>query len=281
MSHAVGGTSTAGCREGKRSPDDVLRTQRGAAISRGQPEPPPQLKQRINEAITASRVRLVGPAGEQIGVVPLREALNAAREAGLDLVEVAAGADPPVCKILDHGKWQYVQMKKQREARKMQKVVEIKEIRLRPKTHDHDTGVKIKRAIKFLEDGMKVKVRIQFRGREITHPEIALELLTEVAEQLAVAGEVEQQPSLEGRSMLMVLAPRRDLGKTDGRPARTAPVKLVAPDMPEPEPAPARGGAARKGAAAGTPVAAEAPAAEAPAAESPAATGDGGGAGGA
>lgn len=197
--------------------------------------------------------------------MPLREALNAAREAGLDLVEVAAGADPPVCKILDHGKWQYVQMKKQREARKMQKVVEIKEIRLRPKTHDHDTGVKIKRAIKFLEDGMKVKVRIQFRGREITHPEIALELLTEVAEQLAVAGEVEQQPSLEGRSMLMVLAPRRDLGKADGRPARTPAVKLVAPAMPEPEPAPARGGSGRKSAApAAAPAAAEAPAAEAP-----------------
>lgn len=223
--------------------------------------------------------------------MPLREALNAAREAGLDLVEVAAGADPPVCKILDHGKWQYVQMKKQREARKMQKVVEIKEIRLRPKTHDHDTGVKIKRAIKFLEDGMKVKVRIQFRGREITHPEIALELLTEVAEQLAVAGEVEQQPSLEGRSMLMVLAPRRDLGKADGRPARTTPVKLVAPAMPEPEPAPARGGSGRKAAApAAATAAADAPVAEAPpvaeatpAAEAPpaaAAAGDGEGADG-
>jgi len=166
-----------------------------------------------------------------------------AREAGLDLVEVAAGADPPVCKILDHGKWQYVQMKKQREARKMQKVVEIKEIRLRPKTHDHDTGVKIKRAIKFLDEGMKVKVRIQFRGREITHPEIALELLTEVAEQLAGVGEVEQHPSLEGRSMLMVVAPRRDAGKTEGRPVRIAPVRLIAPAMPDVEaPAPRGGG---------------------------------------
>lgn len=180
-----------------------------------------------------------------------------AREAGLDLVEVAAGADPPVCKILDHGKWQYVQMKKQREARKMQKVVEIKEIRLRPKTHEHDTGVKIKRAIKFLEEGMKVKVRIQFRGREITHPEIALELLTEVAEQLAVAGEVEQQPSLEGRSMLMVVGPRRDAGKTDGRPVRTTPVRLVAPPMPAVE-APAPRGGAGKGAKAAGPVATEA-----------------------
>lgn len=170
-----------------------------------------------------------------------------AREAGLDLVEVAAGADPPVCKILDHGKWQYVQMKKQREARKMQKVVEIKEIRLRPKTHDHDTGVKIKRAIKFLEEGMKVKVRIQFRGREITHPEIALELLTEVAEHLAVVGEVEQHPSLEGRSMLMVVAPRRDAGKADGRPVRPAPVRLIAPAMPDVE-APAPRGGAGKGA---------------------------------
>lgn len=198
-------------------------------------------------------MRLVGPEGEQVGVVPIREALNMAREAGLDLVEVAAGADPPVCKILDHGKWQYVQMKKQREARKMQKVVEIKEIRLRPKTHDHDTGVKVKRAIKFLEEGMKVKVRIQFRGREITHPEIALELLTEVAEQLAVAGEVEQQPSLEGRSMLMVIAPRTGAGKIEGRPVRVAPVRLVAPPMPAIEAPPPRGGSGRAAAAVAAP----------------------------
>lgn len=211
--------------------------------------------------------------------MPLREALNMAREAGLDLVEVAAGADPPVCKILDHGKWLYVQMKKQREARKMQKVVEIKEIRLRPKTHDHDTGVKVKRAIKFLEEGMKVKVRIQFRGREITHPEIALELLTEVAEQLSVVGEVEQQPSLEGRSMLMVIGPRLGAGKADGRPVRTAPVRLVAPPMPPAEaPAPRGGGRSAAVAAPVEAVAAEAVAAP-DGAEIVAASGDGDGAG--
>lgn len=228
---------------------------------------------------------MVGPEGEQIGVVPLREALNMAREAGLDLVEVAAGADPPVCKILDHGKWLYVQMKKQREARKMQKVVEIKEIRLRPKTHEHDTGVKVKRAIKFLEEGMKVKVRIQFRGREITHPEIALELLTEVAEQLSVVGEVEQQPSLEGRSMLMVIGPRLGAGKTDGRPVRIAPVRLVAPPMPPVEAPAPRGGAGRSAAVAAPVEAVPMEAAEAVAAtdgagaEVVAAAGDGDGAG--
>ena len=135
-------------------------------------------------------------------------ALNAAREQGLDLVEVAPNAKPPVCKILDYGKFQYLQMKKQREARKTQKSVEIKEIRLRPKTDDYHAGFKIKRARRFLDEGMKVKVRIQFRGREISHPEIALEQLQEVAEELSDIAEVEQRPNLDGRSMLMVLAPK-------------------------------------------------------------------------
>jgi len=153
-------------------------------------------------------VRVVDVEGEQLGILPLLEALNAAREQGLDLVEVAPGADPPVCRILDFGKWQYEQEKRSREARKQQKATEVKEIRLRPKTSDHHAAFKIKRARKFLEEGMKVKVRIQFRGREITHPEIAIEQLKEVAEQLADIGEVEQHPDLEGRSMLMVVAPR-------------------------------------------------------------------------
>ena len=143
-----------------------------------------------------------------MGVVGIREAVNAARETGLDLVEVAPGANPPVCKILDYGKYMYEQEKKQREARKQQKHQEIKEIRLRPKTHDYHADFKIKRARRFLTDGMKVKVRILFRAREITHPEIALEQLNEVAEALSEVGEVEQRPNMDGRTMLMVLAPK-------------------------------------------------------------------------
>lgn len=138
----------------------------------------------------------------------LREALNASRERGLDLVEVAPTADPPVCKILDWGKFQYLQMKKQREARRSQRLTEMKEIRLRPKTDDYHAGFKIKQARRFLQEGMKVKVRIQFRGREITHPEIAMQQLEEVVEALSDIAEVEQSANLEGRSMLLVLAPK-------------------------------------------------------------------------
>jgi translation initiation factor IF-3 len=153
-------------------------------------------------------VRLIDDEGQQLGVVPLRDAINAARERGLDLVEVAPAANPPVCKILDYGKYQYLQMKKQREARRSQKNTEIKEIRIRPKTDDYHIGFKLRNARRFLAEGNKVKVRIQFRGREITHPEIGLEQLKEVAEALDDIAQVEQQPNMDGRTMLMVLAPR-------------------------------------------------------------------------
>jgi len=152
-------------------------------------------------------VRVVDDEGEQLGILSLRDALNAAREKGLDLVEVAPNASPPVCRILDYGKWQYAQERRQREARRGQKTVEVKEIRLRPKTSEHHTGFKVERARRFLSKGMKVKVKVQFRGREITHPEIALEQLKEVAGLLADVAVVEQHPDLDGRSMLMVLAP--------------------------------------------------------------------------
>ena len=153
-------------------------------------------------------MRLIDSDGEQLGVVSLRDALNAARERGLDLVEVAPNANPPVCKILDYGKFQYIQMKKQREARKAQKSTEVKEVRLRPKTDIYHIGFKLKRARRFLGEGMKVKVRIQFRGREITHPEIGLEKLQEVAEALSDVAQIEQTPDMEGRSLLMVLSPK-------------------------------------------------------------------------
>jgi translation initiation factor IF-3 len=164
---------------------------------------------RINEAIRAREVRLITETGENVGVVSLREALARAEEAELDLVEVAPNAEPPVCKIMDFGKFQYQQAKKEREARKQQKQVEIKEIRLRPKTTEHHLSFKVRDARRWLEDGNKVRVRIRFRGREITYPEIARQALMEIAKDLQDIAVVEQEPGMEGRTMLMVLAPTK------------------------------------------------------------------------
>lgn len=150
---------------------------------------------------------MIGPNSENIGVVSIEEALRIAREAELDLVEVAPTADPPVCRVMDFGKFIYERAKKEREARKAQTKIEIKEIRLRPKTNEHHRYLKVRDARRWLEAGMKVKVRVRFRGREITYPEIALEDLKQVAEELSDLAVVEQSPMLEGRTMLMVLAP--------------------------------------------------------------------------
>jgi len=150
---------------------------------------------------------LIGPKGENVGVVSIEDALRIARDAELDLVEVAPNSDPPVCRVMDFGKFIYERAKKEREARKAQTKIEVKEIRLRPKTNEHHRDLKVRDARRWLEDGMKVKVRIRFRGREITYPEIALSDLKEVAESLADIAIVEQAPALEGRTMLMVLAP--------------------------------------------------------------------------
>lgn len=137
----------------------------------------------------------------------LSEALAIARGRELDLVEVSPAADPPVARVMDYGKFLYQQAKRDREARKAQKQIEVKEIRLRPKTTDHHKGFKTRDARRWLEEGMKVKVRIRFRGREITYPEIAREQLVEIAEELSDIAIVEQTPNLEGRTMLMILAP--------------------------------------------------------------------------
>ena len=142
-----------------------------------------------------------------MGVVDTREALRMAEEANLDLVEVAPGANPPVCKILNFGKFQYEQDKRDRQARKLQKTVDVKEIRLRPKTNEHHRGFKVRDARRWLEEGMKVKVRIRFQGREITYPEIGRQLLADIAKDLSDIAVVEQSPGMEGRTMLMVLAP--------------------------------------------------------------------------
>jgi translation initiation factor IF-3 len=150
---------------------------------------------------------LITDQNENFGVVPIQKALSLAAERELDLVEVAPNATPPVCKIMDFGKFQYERAKKDREARKQQKTIEVKEIRLRPKTDDHHRSFKVRDARRWLEEGMKVKVRIRFRGREITYPEIARTMLEEVADELKDIAIVEQAANMEGRTMLMVLAP--------------------------------------------------------------------------
>lgn len=152
---------------------------------------------------------MIGPDGDNVGVVPIEEAMQIARDADLDLVEVAPNSDPPVCRVMDFGKFIYERAKKEREARRSQTKIEIKEIRLRPKTNEHHRNLKVRRARGWLESGMKVKVRIRFRGREITYPEIALNDLKQIAEDLSDLGVIEQAPSLEGRTMLMVLAPSK------------------------------------------------------------------------
>lgn len=158
-------------------------------------------------------MRLIGPENENLGVVSIDEAQRIAKDADLDLVEVAPAADPPVCRVMDFGKFIYERSKKEREAKKAQTKIEVKEIRLRPKTNEHHRDLKVRDARRWLQDGMKVKVRIRFRGREISYPEIALNDLKEVAEDLADIAIIEQAPALEGRTMLMVLAPGKTVKK--------------------------------------------------------------------
>jgi len=162
---------------------------------------------RINEDIRVREVRLIGPDGQNVGVVSIGEALRIAQEASLDLVEVAPNSDPPVCRVLDYGKFLYEKAKKDREARRAQTKVEIKEIRMRPKTSDHHRSFKVRDARRWLTEGKKVRVRIRFRGREISYPEIALEDLQSVAKELSDVGAIEQAPSMEGRTIFMVMAP--------------------------------------------------------------------------
>jgi translation initiation factor IF-3 len=152
---------------------------------------------------------LIGADGTNHGVVSIQDALQVAQESNLDLVEVAPNADPPVCRVMDVGKYIYERKKKEREAKKAQSKVEIKEIRLRPKTSEHHRGFKVRDARRWLKEGKKVKVRIRFRGREIHYPEIALEDLKEIAEELDDIAVIEHAPSREGRTMLMVLAPSK------------------------------------------------------------------------
>ncbi len=163
---------------------------------------------RINEEIRIREVRVTGADGEQLGIMATRDALHMAEEQHLDLVEVAPKAKPPVCRIMDFGKYRYEQQKREKEARKKQKVITIKEVKLRPNIEQHDFDVKLKNALRFVQEGNKVKVTIMFRGRELSHPELGKEVLTRVADQLNDSVSIERGAKLEGKNMTMILAPK-------------------------------------------------------------------------
>jgi translation initiation factor IF-3 len=205
---------------------------------------------RINERIRAREVRLVGADGEQIGVKPLPEALHIAREHDLDLVEVAPNANPPVCKIMDFGKFKYEQDVRRKESRRKTSNVVIKEMKFRPKIDEHDYTTKTKHVERFLNEGSKVKITIMFRGREMAHPELGKRILDRIAEQVKDVGNVEAAPRVDGRNMLMVLAPVKKQepksGKSSGdssrarsgsrSPAQAAAAAPAPAEAPEPAP---------------------------------------------
>lgn len=166
-------------------------------------------RNRLNDDITAVQVRLIGADGEQVGVVSIEDAKRAAKDADLDLVEIVPNAEPPVCRIMDHGKFVFEAKKQKQEARKKQKQVQVKEIKFRPGTDIGDYNVKLKNLRKFLEAGDKCKVTMRFRGREHAHRELGLELLERVEKDLEELSQVEQRPMMEGRQMVMVLGPIR------------------------------------------------------------------------
>jgi translation initiation factor IF-3 len=163
---------------------------------------------RVNEEIGVPRVRLIDARGNMVGIVSRNEALERAAEAGLDLVEIASNADPPVCKILDYGKYKYEEQKKKSEARKKQKTIEVKEIKLRPGIDDHDYAVKMRAMRNFIEEGDKVKITMRFRGRELAHQDLGMNVLMRVKNDLDEIAKVEQFPKMEGRQMTMVMSPK-------------------------------------------------------------------------
>ncbi len=168
-------------------------------------------KHRVNERIIAREVRLISETGEQLGVMPVAKALGLARERDYDLVEIAPTSTPPVCRLLDYGKFKYEQTKKEREARKKQKAAFLREVRLRPKIGKHDIEFKTRTIKKLLDEGDKVRVRVLFRGREITHPELGRELLDGVAKELEGIATVEKAPAMDVRSIDMILSPAKEL----------------------------------------------------------------------
>ncbi|AYO30783.1 MAG: translation initiation factor [Thermoanaerobacteraceae bacterium] len=167
----------------------------------------------VNHEIKAREVRVIDPNGQQLGIMSLKEALRHAQEAQLDLVKIVPDAKPPVCKIMDYGKFKYEQSKREKEARKNQRIINIKEIRMNPNIEEHDFQVRVKNAQRFLKDGDKVKVTIKFRGREITHTKLGEEVLKKMADSVQEIGFIEKQPLIEGRNMIMVLSPKQNKAK--------------------------------------------------------------------
>ena len=175
---------------------------------------------RINEEIRIREVRVTGAAGEQLGIMPTIEALRMAEEQHLDLVEVAPNARPPVCRIMDFGKFRYEQQKREKEAKKKQKTISIKEVKLRPNIDEHDFNVKLKNALRFVEEGNKVKVTIMFRGRELSHPELGRVVLDRVSERMGDRVSIERGAKLEGKNMTMILSPKAQKPAKVSKPAK-------------------------------------------------------------
>ncbi len=163
----------------------------------------------MNHEIKAREVRLIGPDGKQLGIMSLKDALRYAQDAQLDLVKIASAAKPPVCKVMDFGKFKYEQSKREKEARKNQKVINVKEIRMNPTIDEHDFQVRLRNTLRFLKDGDKVKVSIRFRGRQMAHTKLGEEVLNKMAENIKELGVVEKKPKMEGRNMIMVLSPKQ------------------------------------------------------------------------
>ncbi|WP_081619210.1 translation initiation factor IF-3 [Thioalkalivibrio sp. ALE23] len=164
---------------------------------------------RLNDQITSSKIRLIDAEGENRGITTIEEALDMARDSGLDLVEISPNAEPPVCRIMDYGKYKFEQSKKAQEARKKQKQIQIKEVKFRPGTDEGDYNVKLRNLRRFLENGDKAKVTIRFRGREMRHQELGNQLLDKIEQDVTDIAVVEQRPKMEGRQMIMVMSPRK------------------------------------------------------------------------
>lgn len=189
--------------------DDSFNNQRIKVIARRPHNAPPQRDTgpRVNERIRDEELRLIGADGGNVGVVTSRRAMEMAEEAGLDLVEISPNASPPVCKIMDYGKYKYEQQKRESEARKKQKIIEVKEVKFRPNTDTNDYDVKMRNVFKFLQNGDKVKITLRFRGREMAHQDLGRNLLERVAKDVEGTGKIENMPKMEGRQMTMIIGP--------------------------------------------------------------------------
>jgi len=191
------------------APDELCNRRRNATIARRPHHAPPtrDTGPRVNDRIRAPEIRLIGAEGENVGVVTPERGRELADQAGLDLVEISPNANPPVCKIMDFGKFKYETQKREAEARKKQKTIEVKEVKFRPNTDTHDYDVKMRNVVRFLENGDKVKVTLRFRGREMAHQNLGRDLLERVAEDVKELGKVENMPKMEGRQMIMMIGP--------------------------------------------------------------------------